>query len=144
MDTTASMDPSERPPRQRPLIYIYELPADYNVRLMQYRIEVGGYRGRCRIEVPAAAARGWRCRAAQAVGGAPAPPCGGALAVTPRLVCSLPAPPQKKHCTWRHWLPHNDTAYTQWTYSIEPLLLEMLLASPHRCAPRSAHLLPLP
>jgi hypothetical protein len=41
-------------------------------------------------------------------------------------------PPQKKHCTWRHWLPNNDTAYTQWTYSIEPLLLEMLLASPHR------------
>ncbi len=78
MDTPASMDPGDRPePRKRPLIYIYELPAEFNVRLMQYRIE-------------------------------------------------------KKHCTWRNWLQNNDTAYTQWTYSIEPLLLEMLLASPHR------------
>jgi hypothetical protein len=39
------MDPAERAPRKRPLIYIYELPSDYNVRLMQYRIEVRGWPG---------------------------------------------------------------------------------------------------
>jgi hypothetical protein len=41
MDSPASMEPRERPARRRPLIYVYELPVEYNVQLLQYRIEVG-------------------------------------------------------------------------------------------------------
>ena len=39
IETPASHDPAPGATRLRPLIWVYELPPDYNALLMQYRIE---------------------------------------------------------------------------------------------------------
>jgi hypothetical protein len=36
----AAADPPLTEKRLRPLIYVYDLPPDYNARLLQYRIEI--------------------------------------------------------------------------------------------------------
>lgn len=35
----AAADPPEKPARKRPLMFVHELPADYNTRMLQYRVQ---------------------------------------------------------------------------------------------------------
>ena len=39
VETPASHDPAPGATRLRPLIWVYEMPTDYNALLMQYRVE---------------------------------------------------------------------------------------------------------
>ena len=39
VETPASHDPTPGATRLRPLIWVYEMPTDYNALLMQYRVE---------------------------------------------------------------------------------------------------------
>ena len=112
-------------PRRRPLVYIYDLPAEFNTRMHQYRLDKVNHHpmqsiiGRALQALHACPRRRPDLQSSQE------------RIVNCCLKCLVIA--LQRTCTWRLFSQYGNISYmNSWTYAIEMAFHEALLqASPH-------------
>jgi ferredoxin-thioredoxin reductase catalytic subunit len=119
--------------RKRPLIYVYNMPPAFTTRMLQYRLSKCAALCPCRCTLHAALEpASYLCPL-------------GSLPLVDTLPAAGPSPPphpptpsRRTQCAWRAWTAAGGAANTSVVafnghYTIETLLHEQLLQSPHRC-----------